>query len=682
MWKKRLPALVLAGALTAGLPALAAETPADPAAPAPTPVEYAAQYGGATSIQYAIWQDGAVTQTGRSGVYSKSENRALTDDILYGLGSVSKVYTTAAVMKLAEAGKLGLDKPVTAYLPDFKMADERYKDITVRMLLNHSSGLMGSSTENAFLFGDTDRSATTDLLERLSTQRLKADPGAYSVYCNDGFTLAELVVEAVSGQSFGDYLHQAVLSPAGLEDTFVPSDAFDTSRLAKTYASADDVRALPQDVLGIVGAGGVYATASDLAAFGGALTGTGILSAASTAAMAAPEYKNGIWPEDDADVLSYGLGWDSVKVYPFALDDIQALNKGGDTLYYHAALVVIPAYHMAAAVLSSGGVSTYNSMAANQLLIAALAEQGVAVTQTAPALPQAKPADLPAGLSQYAGYYGSTLQQMEVALGDSALTLTSLTVPSTPEQVYGYYDDGTFRDESGQGALLKFVEEDNGQTYLYEKTWADLPGLGLLPVSDYLGVKMPENKPTAAAQAAWDEIDTSDYLLVSEKYTSQLWPIARQSGGEIPKTVPGYQGAARIVDGNILRYDLQVPGNYGRDGKDSTRFTTADGVAALDYQGTVYLDAAAAVKPLYGGAGASSTIQPDGYARWYQVGALAGRRMDVILPEQGGFTVYDAAGAATAASVAFGDTGAVLPEGGSVVFVGAPGSTFELAFSQ
>ena len=103
------------------------------------------------------------------------------------------------------------------------------------MLLNHSSGLMGSTMDSGMLFGDPDRSAAEDLPERLSTQRLKADPGAYSVYCNDGFTLAELVVEAVSGKSFPEYLRQYILEPAGLAHTYTPGDNFDKSLLARIY---------------------------------------------------------------------------------------------------------------------------------------------------------------------------------------------------------------------------------------------------------------------------------------------------------------------------------------------------------------------------------------------------------------------------------------------------------------
>lgn len=80
--------------------------------------------------------------------------------------------------------------------------------------------------------------------------------------------------------------------------------------------------------------------------------------------MAYPECSRGIWPEDTLDSLAYGLGWDNVEWYPFCQSGITALAKGGDTLRYHAALVVLPEYDMAAAVVSSGGVSTYNQMAA------------------------------------------------------------------------------------------------------------------------------------------------------------------------------------------------------------------------------------------------------------------------------------------------------------------------------
>lgn len=692
---KRLSALALALVLSLSLTVPAFAEEAQDIAPVPqtreelalAAVQAAMTYGGATAAQYALWEDGKITLSGTTGVYSKTENRTLTETDLYGIGSVSKVYTAAAMMVLAEQGKVNLDNPVTKYLPDFKMADERYKDITVRMLLNHSSGLMGGSTNDAFLFADNDRVATDDLLNRLSTQRLKAAPGEIAVYCNDGFTLSALVIEKVSGKSYGDFIRENLLKPAGLSNTFAPLDDFDTSRLVKIYASATATRALPQDSLGIAGCGDLYATASDLAAFGGALTGTKMLSAKSTTAMANAEYKNGIWPEDDADMLAYGLGWDSVKVYPFALDGIQALNKGGDTLYYHAGLVVIPEYKMAVAVLTSGGAGTYNEMAGNQILIEALKAKGVTVTQTAPALPEATPADMPAELSDFSGYYGAFSQQMKVTIAEGKLTMDSLTVPIMPDQVYDYHSDGTFRDATGQG-IIKPVVEKNGVTYLYQKAWANLPGLGMMPISNYFVEKLPDNAISAETQAAWDAMMTLPTVPVNMKYTSQVYvsllaQAAAQSATGMPEFVPGYFSALRILDETNAHNELRVPGTGSRDSQDMVIYEVDGITCQTTNQGIVYADANKIMHNLYAGPGAYSTIGENGWARWYTVGEKAvGKTMTVTLPEDAGFYVYDANGAVVSSSVAYGDTTAVLPEGGMIVFAGDPGARFYLTFAE
>ena len=680
--KKRALALALTLAMSLTVPALAAEDTAETADPVEAALAAAETYGATTSIQYALWKDGEIVSTGGSGVYSKTENRALTDDILYGVGSVSKIYTTVAVLQLAEKHRLSLDAPVTRYLKDFKMADPRYKDITVRMLLNHSSGIMGTGLGGAMLFGEADTSATDGLLESLSTQRLVADPGAYSVYCNDGFTLAELVVEAVSGLDFMDYVDKYILDPIGLDDTFAPGSDFDVSRLAKTYRG-DDTRALPADSLNAIGAGGIYATASDLAAFGGALTGTELLSQSSLDAMAYPEYSRGIWPEDTLDSLAYGLGWDNMEWYPFCQSDIQALVKGGDTLYYHAGLVVLPEHDMAAAVVSSGGVSTYNEMVANQLLIAALAKEGVSVDESIPALPAAEPAAMPADLLKNAGYYGSTSAQYQVSLTeDGKLTMHYLNYPTTiPDQTFTYHSDGTFRDATGT-AYMSFVKEENGQVYLYQKTVSGLPGLGALPVSNYAAVKLPDNPLTPEVQAAWDDILTMGVLPMDEPYNSQTYAaLADSAAGETPELVPGYMGSMRIVDAATALFEIQLPGVGGRDGLDY-HVEDRDGVTWIIARGSAYMDASA-VPELFTGSGTSyTTVQEDGYARWYTVSdGAAGKTMTVQLPKDAGFWVYDAAGQVTASSVLWNDTSVVLPEDGVLVFAGDPGARFHLSFT-
>ncbi|WP_297870213.1 serine hydrolase [uncultured Oscillibacter sp.] len=634
-------------------------------------------YGEAASISWAVWNGKIVEQ----GALAANGGAAATDGV-YCIGSVSKMYTTAAVMRLAQDGKLDLDKPVTTYLPDFKMADGRYKDITVRMLLNHSSGLMGSSMGSGLLFDDSSTQATDQLLERLSRQRLKADPGAYSVYCNDGFTLAELVAEAVSGQELMDYVRTTFLNPAGLTHTYAPGDEFGGQ--APIYHAGDD-RPLPMDCLGVVGTGGIYATAEDLAVFGGWLAGPGELNEASLEAMAQPEYQKGLWPDEDApDALAFGLGWDSVEWFPFHQNGITALVKGGDTQYYHAALVVLPEHNMTAAVLSSGGVSTYNEMAASQMLIAALREKGVTVDETAPALPEAKPAAMPEELLENAGYYGSLLPYKVDLTKDGTLTMGYLGM-EVPPQTFTYHDDGTFRDQTGT-ALLKFVKESNGQTYLYQRAFSQLPGLGGLGTSNYAAVKLPENPVSPELQAQWDAfVNHTSLLPMNERYSSQVYlAISGAPATEtVTETAPGYEGALKIAGENRLEYVVQIPGNVGRDGSDTELRRDEKGVLwTYSSNGTVCMEESA-VPDLSTGKDnrARCTIQPDGYARWYGVGDnAAGKTMTVQLPENAGFWVYDGDMKLTASSVLWGDRSAELPEDGLLVFAGDPGAVFQLTF--
>ncbi len=693
--KKRLAALGLAltMAVSLAVPAMATEVKRAPASEArqksaQTAVGYAMQYGGAIGASYALWEDGVFTISGEqinTPASLKDSHMAMLGAVgggLYGIGSVSKMYTTAAVMKLVEAGKVKLDSPVTAYLKDFKMADSRYTKITVRMLLNHSSGLMGTSSTNAFLFNDDDQQATDELLERLSTQKLKAAPGAFSAYCNDGFTLAQLVVEAVSGKDFMDYVRSALLTPVGLANTYAPSDGDEVlNRLALTCTADAQQRLLPKDTIGIVGTGGLYATAEDLAAFGGAFTGTSMLSASSTAAMAAPEYDRGIWPDEPLGMVSYGLGWDAVEFWPFEQNGIQCLVKGGDTLRFHAALLVLPEYNMAAAVLTSGGVSVYNELAAAQMLADALEAKGVKLDRSEPALPTASPATMPASLAGESGYYGTTTQQLKATISaDGKLTLHQMSMAGIPDQTLTYYSDGSFRDSTG-AAAVKLVKESNSSTYFYQQSYAPLPNLGVLSTSDYLLVKMPENKVSAETQAAWDKLATVSAVPLAEKYSSQLYLALSDASSAAQVTsaltagveyVPGYVGGERIVSPTELLYDLPI----GRD----AGTLTVDG-NLLWINGAPY-QTENSLKNISTKSGAYSTIQSTGYARWYKVGAAAGKTMAVIFPEDAGFYVYNGDGTLAASSLLWGDTSVKLPEGGMIVFAGDSGARFQINFAS
>ena len=97
-------------------------------------------------------------------------------DTQFGIGSVSKIFVAASVLILVQEGRLELDKPVTEYLPEFVMQDERYKDITVRILLNHTSGIPRTNNKDS-MTAVKNRAFVQETLERLQTTCLINDPG-------------------------------------------------------------------------------------------------------------------------------------------------------------------------------------------------------------------------------------------------------------------------------------------------------------------------------------------------------------------------------------------------------------------------------------------------------------------------------------------------------------------------
>jgi hypothetical protein len=158
--------------------------------------------GKASSGTVAITDGGAVVYSEGFGMADRENSVPVDTNTIFNIGSSSKTFDSAAVMRLVDDGKVKLDAPVIRYLPEFKMEDPRYKDITVRMLLDHSSGLPGTTTANNVGYA-VNPSFYKDTLETLSHSHLKAAPGDFAPYCNDGFTLAEMLVARVKHYNNG-----------------------------------------------------------------------------------------------------------------------------------------------------------------------------------------------------------------------------------------------------------------------------------------------------------------------------------------------------------------------------------------------------------------------------------------------------------------------------------------------
>ncbi|MDQ0916345.1 CubicO group peptidase (beta-lactamase class C family) [Paenibacillus sp. V4I5] len=434
---------------------------------------------GVSGMQYAIMDHGSIVLSDSAGVYDKITKNPITKDTMFGIGSVSKMFVSAATMVLADSNKIDIDNPLVTYIKDFKMADERYKEITPRMLMNHSSGLYGTHYGNSMLFDDNDTKNHDELLLRLQSERLKSNPGESSVYGNDGFQLLEILVERVSGLSYSEFLETYISKPLQLSSTKTPLDPFDRDRLAKTYFPTID-QALPVENANVIGAGGIYSTAEELSKFAEVLIGnrTDILSEKSAKSMQSHEYRNGVWVSEETNTFNYGLGWDAVRLAAFSDYGITALSKGGDTTMYHAALTTIPEYDISIAVLSSGGSSLFNSIFASNVLLEYVRAKGMIKDL----LPQktfepSLKVEMPSDLFSYTGLYGSVGKTVNLEIKNGEIDLPALVGGLIPPQKYVYSGNGQFKNNDGN-VTISFDQPKNGKTYLKLNSYMNIPGLG------------------------------------------------------------------------------------------------------------------------------------------------------------------------------------------------------------
>ena len=324
------------------------------------------------AMDVAVHQQGAEIYHYRSGK-TASKGAKITGKTMFSIGSISKMLTTTAVMMLVQEGKLTLDEPVYKKLPMFKMPDARYKNITVRMLLNHSSGLPGNCFKGKYA-NARNRNHLKEEIEYAAQSRLKDQPGKFSVYCNDGFSLAELLIEVISGQSYSSFIYERILEPLGMEHTDFPIHEIMDGKIIKAKSPFD--LDFPQEYVNGIGSGGIYSTASDLCLFLDALREGKLVDAEGLAEMNRDQQPQGLVVADNT-TERYGLGWDCVSMRLFEGFKKQALCKSGSTFGFNSHSILIPDCQLSAAVVlctEEGSASQLNQKLVFEILKAQGAE--------------------------------------------------------------------------------------------------------------------------------------------------------------------------------------------------------------------------------------------------------------------------------------------------------------------
>lgn len=215
---------------------------------------------GVPAVSIAVVRDGEVVYTHAYG--QAREGQPATIDGRYKIASISKQFTAAAILLLAEDGKLSLDDPVSKYLPDLTRAG----DVKVRQLLSHTSGYRDFWPQD-FAFVDMQTPATpVHILDKWAKLPLDFEPGARWQYSNTGYVAAGLIVEKVSGQPLMAFLKARVFDRLEMHAVDQDIGMTATDPLGYQRFALGPVRVEPQPGAGwLFAAGGLAMTASDLA---------------------------------------------------------------------------------------------------------------------------------------------------------------------------------------------------------------------------------------------------------------------------------------------------------------------------------------------------------------------------------------------------------------------------------
>jgi CubicO group peptidase (beta-lactamase class C family) len=347
-----------------------------------------------------IFHDGKVTEVA-AGMANLDTGIEVTPDTAFQIGSTAKSLTATVLMQLVDEGKVNIDAPVRAYLPDFGVADPEVSEaVTPRHLLNHTSGIDGDHFED---FGRGD-----DTLERYVASCAglgQTHPlGETMSYCNTGFSILGRIIEVVTGQVWDQAMKDRLFGPAGLTRTHTLPEEAILHRVAVGHMSdgpGEPLHVAPVWVLtrscGPAGST-MSATVGDLLRFarlhldeGRTEDGTQLVSAESIRAMREPQV-------EIPDPLSLGSFW-GLGLILFDWDGRRFYGHDGGTIGQSSRLRFLPEENLAIALVINGGKSSDLTRAVFSEILPGLAGVTLAEEPTLPSTP------LDLDLSRYAGTY-------------------------------------------------------------------------------------------------------------------------------------------------------------------------------------------------------------------------------------------------------------------------------------
>ena len=249
---------------------------------------------GVPAVQIAVSHRGRVVYSEAFGMSDRESGTAATSRSVMQIGSITKQFTAAAILRLAERGALTLDDRIEKYVPEF---DARGRTITLRHLLSHRSGVTRDWSATGLPHSPVTRA---QVIAGINAKPFDFTPGSKWSYSNAGFMLLGYAIESITGRSYVDFVHSEFVLPLGLLDTGVCG----TSNLPRPegyglFAAGKVIRMPTVHPTGLISSGSLCSTASDLARWSHLLATGRVLLPASYETMTT---------RPPAPLASYGLG--------------------------------------------------------------------------------------------------------------------------------------------------------------------------------------------------------------------------------------------------------------------------------------------------------------------------------------------------------------------------------------
>jgi len=308
---------------------------------------------GVPGLGVGIVQEGQIIYTRCFGVQSLDTRAPVTQDSIFCIASIAKCFVASAVMQLVEQGKIDLDAPLAGYLPYFRLDDPRYKEMTIRQVLSHTSGMPDmdeSEYDELVAHPEMDEGAPERYVRSLSHLKMVAAPGERFFYSNIAYNVLGDLIAKLSGQTFEDYMKEHILQPAGMPDsTFFYPDVFQ-DRLAVPHLRTPEMIVNPIYPYHRADAPAsfLHTTVVEMCHWGitclnrGVFAGQRILSPASCDLMWTPVVDRGSPPFYE----SHGLGW--VLGH---FDGLKTVSHGGGGFGWTDFFFLLPEVNQAAVIL-------------------------------------------------------------------------------------------------------------------------------------------------------------------------------------------------------------------------------------------------------------------------------------------------------------------------------------------